>query len=164
MKSFVSLALALMLVAPSFSDSAQKAEPTISASITEKGDQYRLTFTNISDRTLDLPDVYVSGSHRGGYWLFLYDPKEKKIQQGGASVHIAPGMEALPRKPVWPGQKVEKEIEKKYLLEYFMYLPKCYFLVVQYRWPDHPEVGFSMPSKALYQCGNEIQGPRVDDP
>lgn len=149
----------ITLMIASLAVAAEKAEPTISASISEKGDRYRLTFTNISDRALDLPDVYLLGSHRGGYWLFLYDPKEKKIQQGGASVHIAPGMEDLPRRPVGPGQKVEKEIDKKYLLEYFMYLPKCYYLVVQYRWPDHPEVGFSKPSNALYQCGDEIPGP-----
>lgn len=164
MNRFVKLALVAALVVSAFAASAEKAAPTIRASIAEEGDRYRLTFTNISDRTIELPDVYLSGSHRGGYWLFLYDPKEKKIQQGGASVHIAPGMEALPRRPVRPGQKVEKEIDKKYLLEYFMYLPKCYYLVVQYRWPNHPEVGFSKPSNALYQCGDEIHGARVDGP
>lgn len=152
MKRFVLLALASMLMAPSLTASAEDIEPTISASIAEMGGRYRLTFRNISDRTIELPDVYLSGSHRGGYWLFLYDPKEKKIQQGGASVHVAPGMEALSRRPVSPGQKVEKDIDKKYLLDYFMYLPKCYYLVVQYRWADHPEVGFSKPSNALYQC------------
>jgi hypothetical protein len=152
---------AMLLFLSGWCTAAEASNPELIAEITETSRGYRLTFVNVSERTLHLPNVYLSDAHRSGYWLFLYEPGSKKLIQGFASVLLIPGKE-LPLMAVAPGSKVEKEFEKDDLLGYFMYVPKCYYLVVLYRWPGHPEAGFSKASKPLYQCGEEMWESLID--
>lgn len=157
------LTLGMLLFFSAWCSTTAASDPDLSAEIRETSKGYRLTFVNVSDRTLHLPNVYLSDAHRSGYWLFLYEPDTKKLIQGFASVLPIPGKE-LPILAVAPGKKVEKEFEKDDLLGYFMYVPKCYYLVVVYRWPGHPEAGFSRASKPLYQCGEEMRDSLIDGP
>lgn len=157
------MALGMLLFSVGWGSATAAGEPELTAEIRETTKGYRLTFVNVSPRTLQLPNVYLSDAHRSGYWLFLYEPGTKKLIQGFASGLPILGKE-LPLLAVSSGSKVEKEFEKDDLLGYFMYLPKCYYLVVLYRWPDHPEAGFSKPSKPLYQCGEEMRDSLMDGP
>lgn len=127
------------------------ATPALKSGIQESKEAFTLSVKNISDRHVTVPEIYLSSAIRGGHWIFLYDANEKKLQQGWSQVLPITRAE-LPRRTLAPGESMSKTFLKKELLEYFMHVPKCFYLTSLFRKRIDGDLIYSRAAPAIYHC------------
>lgn len=130
---------------------ASAVEPPLSSSIKVDKDTYTIGIRNNSGKELKIPDISLSSAFQSGYWIFLYDPNKKKLQQGWAETLPVEGAK-IPRRVLHPTEELKMQFTKDDLHGYFMFLPKCFYLVTLYRKEWDGVMLYSEPSRPLYVC------------
>ncbi len=117
---------------------------------------YAMSVTNISKRTIALPDIALGIPEEIGYWLFLYDPATGDLQHAWHTVLRLPGKKSiLPTVMLPPGGSISQSFTSDEILSYFNLPEGCFYLVALYRKRNQDGLVASMPSNAILECTGE---------
>lgn len=110
---------------------------------------YTVRVSNISSDSVAVAPIRLGGELS----LYLYDPYKDQLQEAQTTVFPGPKTGHRPMRHVLaPGEFVEKNFSADEVRGYFIYLPKCYFLVALYHERDGGKRIWSPPSNPLKVC------------
>lgn len=136
------------------SASDNRPRPQLEFSAKYSNEKYSLRIKNISSKLLRLGPVNFSNSLESGYWLFIYNLEDRKIEQAWATTNpIFGGSESsYPDKAVPPSGQIDVIFSKNEITSYFSSEPKCYYVIFLYRKKIANSLVFSSPTTPILHC------------
>lgn len=151
---FLILFIYLTISFKAYGSSEDNLSPQISVDAKLQNEIFFLEFKNISKRPVILGPVYFSDSSESGFWVFIYDVKEKKIEQGYALSNPLFGEERENKydRKVLPSEGISISLKKSDVLAYFSEIPRCYYVIFLYRKKVGVNLIYSRSSAPILQC------------
>lgn len=128
--------------------------PQIKSSIKVSGEYLEISYENISDKPIKIGNISFSEPEITGTFFYIYDVDKKKNQSSGAVVDYPPGAsrEQSPSIYLTPGAQNSIKIKSSAVMDYFIYVPRCYYLTTVYRKIWKGFLIHSRPSVPLLFC------------
>lgn len=150
----LALILFLHVLAPACTWASNAAPHNVEAKIQREGDVLTFEVVNTSPKSVRINPPLFNSPDVLGHWLFLYDPKTKKLQTGwSTSFGTQGGHQGSPVfKELKPGQRSFNTFTLDDVLGYFIVVPDCFHIVYVVRLKQVGNVVSSMPSNTIYVC------------
>jgi hypothetical protein len=128
--------------------------PQVEFNAKYENEKYSLRIKNISESPINIGPVNFSNSAQSGFWVFIYDLKRKKIEQGYALGNPIFGGVADTQydRKILPSGEINIVLKKDEVIGYFMKEPRCYYVVFLYRKKISGSTIFSKPSAPIFHC------------
>lgn len=151
---FVALASLLFMGCTSAQGKAQ-----LEMQISKDRNGYEVTVKNISSANVSVPDnMYLANPIATGYWLFMYQPRDRSIAYANVQGIGSPSMKSakVPSHDLAPGHKEAERYEAEYLHGLFDSFPSqgCVYLLVKYKKTAAGKLIESPSSAPILVCPN----------
>lgn len=133
---------------------SDEANRNVEARIQRDGNALTFEVVNTSARTVWINPPLFNSPEVLGHWLFLYDPKTKKLQTGWSTSFGTKGGQqgGVVLDELKPGQRSANTFTVGDVLGYFMVVPDCFHIVYVVRLKQGENIVSSAPSNTIYMC------------